>query len=438
MSLIEKIEQQFNGVFQDRSARFLLAVSGGMDSMVLMQAMATLRVKFVVAHMNYGLRGADSDQDEVFVVTSAKQLGIEVHTLRVDAEAFCNEKGVAIQEGARMLRYGWFEELLERHDLKAIVTAHHEEDNKETFFQNLKRGSGLRGLKSMEVYANNRFKPMLFCSKELIVNYAAECNVDFRLDVSNNKNHYQRNLIRNEVLPFLEQSLPGVGHGISESILYLQNDYDFLKMQLDKESKGLLLETDQGKVIQDFRSVHSRVLLHIFEKFDFNHHQLNDLLSATKSGKHIRNEKYQIVIGGTDIYVDEVVLEEMSSMEISMPGTYGLPNEKLEIKEVEFPKAFSRQKTVVFVDADLLKWPLTLRTYQEGDRIRPLGMKGSKKLSDYFTDQKIPSHLRPLQMVLVSGSEIVWIVNEQVSDLFKLTDQTKKVFKIETFSKKDT
>jgi len=192
--ILEEVKYRLSTQSDARSDGYLLAGSGGKDSMVLLDVLHKLGVKFVVAHMNYGLRGEDSDLDQQLVKKLCETRGVKFCVKRVDTNKFCAERGCSTQEGARILRYSWFDELLEEENLQWMVTAHHEEDNKETFIQNLKRGSGLRGLKAMRFVHENKLKPMLSISRNIIDQYAKEQGIEFRQDASNNQNHYQRNL----------------------------------------------------------------------------------------------------------------------------------------------------------------------------------------------------------------------------------------------------
>ncbi len=435
MSLIEHVRHIIQEQNHSKEEKFLLAVSGGKDSMVLFHIFYQLKLDFAVAHMNYGLREEAADLDEDLVKKFANQRDIQFFSKKVNTKAFCEQEGCSTQEGARILRYSWFEELLATHKLQWIVTAHHEEDNKETFIQNLKRGSGLRGLKAMQVVHENRLKPLLEVSRESIDAYAVQQAVEFREDASNNQNHYQRNLIRNQLLPKLEEKLPRIGKGILTSIKNLQADYDYLLESLEKEKTNHLEGVRDGWKVMNYKSLHPRLLFHILENFGFNYQQVQDLLRSTSSGKHIHNDRFIAADGHGDLYINHQEKEGSSFdvMELKEVGIYDLGSEKIQLSEAAYPSSFDGNKAIAYVDADALKWPLIVRNYRAGDSIQPIGMKGSKKLSDYFTDEKIPVHRRAQQKVVVSGDKIVWVVGEVVSDLAKLTASTKKVLKFETF-----
>lgn len=411
---------------------YLLAVSGGKDSMVLLDVFHELGATCVVAHMNYGLREGDSDLDEKHVEKICKEKGFKFTSKKVDTKKFCSENGVATQEGARMLRYNWFNDLLQSEGLKWIVTAHHEEDNKETFIQNLKRGSGLRGLKSMTLRHENKLKPLLNISRKSIDAYAVENNIVFRQDASNNQNHYQRNLIRNKLLPMMEKELEGIGLGISRSIDNLQMDYDYLIDKLNEESERVLLHKGDEWIVSSFRELHPRLLFHILEKFGFNSRQVEDLLSSGSSGKGIENEKYAVLDGHGDLFIHLNQNSESHEINIEEPGNYSIGEELLKISESERPSKFDTNKLIAYLDADKISWPLIVRNYQHGDKIKPIGMNGRKKLSDYFTDAKIPVHKRSDIKVVVSNSEIIWVVGQLLSEDVKITPSTKKILKFET------
>ncbi|CAG5076824.1 tRNA lysidine(34) synthetase TilS [Parvicella tangerina] len=431
MRLIEKV-QQVIAAHTKVNDRFLLAVSGGKDSMVLFHVFTELGLDFVVAHMNYGLRETAASLDEKLVEKVASDREIPFFAKSVDTKTFCRENGFATQEGARILRYDWFEHLLKEKSFDWIVTAHHEEDNKETFIQNLKRGSGLRGLKAMQLIQNNRFKPMLNCSREEIDSYAEEQNVIYRKDASNNQNHYQRNLVRNKVLPELEKELKGIGKGISSSIANLQLDYDYLHQTMEQETKRLLLKENDDWRIPNYKSLHVRLLFHILERHGFNFQQVEDLLRSKSSGKRLMNDQFAVYDSFGDLYITQVADKEIIQFNIEQPGEYAIGDALIRITPSSYPASFEVDNTIVYIDADTIDWPLEVRSYQHGDKIKPLGMNGSKKLSDFFTDIKMPVPERSRQKVLLSRGEIIWVVGELLSDSVKLTNHTKKVLKIET------
>lgn len=415
--------------------RFLLAVSGGKDSMTLLSVFHELGLPIVVAHMNYGLRSEDADLDEVLVREECEKKAIEVMVKRVDTKSFCQEHGYSTQEGARVLRYKWFEELMKELSLDWVVTAHHEEDNKETFIQNLKRGSGLRGLKSMRVVHEYKFKPMLSASREEIDGYATTNGVIYREDASNNKNHYQRNLVRNKLLPSLEDQLPGFGKGITSSIQQMQLDYDFMAEMLDQEANLNLIEEKGAWKLLAYKRLHPRLVFHVLEKFGFNFVQATDILKASSSGKKIMNEKYTAEVGQETLFIyPKKTYGSRTEYEVKDLGIHEVNGVRIQITVSERPASFSADKNVAFMDAERLTWPLSVRSFQQGDKIIPIGMKGKKKLSDYFIDEKIPVHLRQDKQVVISNGEIIWVVGELVSELVKLTSKTKKVLKLETLS----
>lgn len=431
--IFENVKYSIEHHTTPKQDKYLLAVSGGKDSMVLLAIFKKLGYSFEVAHMNYQLRGEDADLDEQLVRDQCVEHGIVCHFERVDTKKYCEVNGYSTQEGARILRYSWFELLMKDRGLNYIVTAHHQEDNKETLLQNLKRGSGLRGLKAMLTLNNDRIKPMLSSSKSEIDQFARENSIAFRQDASNNSNQYQRNLIRNQLLPKMEEILPGIGDGIVKSIQDLENDYDYLMLSLEKASELLLKVHDQGYRIDQLKTIHPRLLFHLLEKFEFNKNQLADILAATGSGKIIKNDQYEAEYSNGNLYIYEVKDNSKFELIVSEIGYYDLQDRQLNIIDSEAPAVFTSDKKVAFIDADKLQWPLFIREYQQGDRIQPIGMKGTKKLSDYFTDQKIPVFQRANKKVVVSGEEIVWVIDELVSDLFKITSTTKKVLKFETF-----
>jgi len=439
MKLIDKIVQ---GILKEKidlkSKKLLLAVSGGKDSMVLLDVLYQLKVNFVVAHVNYQLRESDSELDEVLVIETCENLKIPYFTKKVDTKLYCKAHQVSTQEGARILRYSWFEELIQDNQLDWITTAHHEEDNKETFIQNLKRGSGLRGLKSMLMLQNNRFKPMLKISRKEIDAYSTEKSIVYREDASNNQNHYQRNLIRNEFLPQAEKILEGFGNGLSQSILKLQTDYEYIQHALQKEKESVCTFEGKDCIIKNFKNLHKRLLFYILETYDFNIFQMEDMISASQTGKTIENEKFGAVFHQSDLIIYPITKNELINELITKEGTYSFLDFDLIISETEKPQTFSQDLNYIYVDADSISFPLTIRNWKDGDKFSPLGMNGSKKISDFLTDLKMPLHQKNHVKLLISKGKIIWIINHALGDFFKIKNSTKKVLKIETISKKLT
>lgn len=418
------------------SKKLLLAVSGGKDSMVLLDILFRLKVNFVVAHMNYQLRANDSNLDEALVIETCEKLKIPYFTKKVDTSLFCKEQQVSTQEGARILRYSWFEELIHKHQLDWITTAHHEEDNKETFIQNLKRGSGLRGLKSMVILQNGRFKPLLYISRNEIDEYAETNKINFRQDASNNQNHYQRNLIRNEFLPLAENLLEGFGKGITQSISKLKLDYEYLQNTLYKEKESACNLEGEDCIIKNYKNLHKRLLFFILESYDFNIFQMEDIISSSQTGKSIENEKFGAVAHQDDLIVFPISKNEFLEVEIKELGVHCFETFDLIIEKTEKPKTFTQNLSCIYIDADAISFPLIIRNWKEGDKFSPLGMSGSKKISDFLTDLKIPLHRKKNIKVLISNHKIVWVINYALGNPFKIQNSSKNILKIETIFKK--
>lgn len=437
MKLIDQVKNTFAQHHIDLDeVRLLLAVSGGKDSMVLLHILKQLGAHFEVAHMNYQLRENDSNLDAALVKTTCESLRITCHINVVDAKRYCKTNHLSTQEGARILRYDWFEQLLQERKIDYITTAHHEADNHETFLQNVKRGSGLRGLKSMVFLQNNRCKPMLSFARITIDQYAVENAISFRQDASNNQDHYQRNLIRNKVLPTIELQLPGFGQGLTQSIKHLQSDFDYLNYSLERDSQAMLEKQDNQFIIADFKTHHPRLIWYVLEKFGFNQAQCQTILSASQTGKTIQSKDYEALMHQNDLIIHQPKEHLVSEMTVEGLGEYDCDANILRIFESTFPEKFDGNRQVAFVDFDKLSFPLEIRNWQAGDKFTPLGMKGSKKLSDFLTDIKMPLHEKNNVKVLISNQKIVWVINQAVSDFFKIEKSSKKVIKLETILKK--
>lgn len=436
MNLFEQIKSTFHeNNISPTEVRLLLAVSGGKDSMVLMTILEQVGVYFEVAHMNYQLREEASNLDEALVRKICQEKEVKCHVKKVDTKSFCETNKMSTQEAARVLRYEWFESLLKNESLDYITTAHHAADNQETFLQNLKRGSGLRGLKGMVFLQNRRCKPMISITRKQIDDFANAKLIQYRNDASNNQNHYQRNLIRNKILPSIEIEMPGFKKGLSKSITNLQHDFDYLIKSLENESKIVLEENGTDFIIRNYKNQHPRLILHLLEKFGFNESQCFDVLNANQAGKQVKSESHIATINDGNLLIHQPRVDANFLLKIESIGQFELDDCTLSISESERPVSFSTEKSIAWIDGDKLKFPLEIRTWQHGDRFQPLGMKGTKKVSDYLTDQKIPLNDKASCKVLISSGKIAWVLGECLSDHFKITEFSKKVVKLETIIK---
>ena len=418
--------------------KVILALSGGIDSMVLADLLLKSKVDFVVAHCNFQLRGEESDGDERFVREFAEKNGIQCFVKHFETEQYAAEQGVSIEMAARDLRYAWFEELRRQLNYDKIVVAHHADDQAETFFINLLRGAGLNGLKGMKPQNGAIIRPLLWVSREEIHQYAIVNQIRWREDHTNAESVYLRNKIRNQLLPVFDELQPEARQGLYKSLAHLSSENELYR-ELLKEKLSRIIECD-GEIqcipYSAFRIPHSafQLLFEWLRQYGFNADQCRFIFDAMETG--IGNKYYspthQIVIGRNELQLSEI--KSVADKEIQIGAGEECIEEPIKLqfstigKTVDF--VVNKSANVAMLDADKIRFPIVLRHWRRGDRFHPLGMKGSKLLSDFFVDQKFTDAQKESVWILTtSENEILWVVGHRIDDRFKVTPQTKSVFR---------
>lgn len=416
--------------------KLVLAVSGGVDSMVLTDLMQKVGSHFVVAHCNFHLRGAESDGDEQLVREYAEKHNLQCFVKHFDTERFAAENGVSIEMAARDLRYAWFEELRQRLGFDKIVLAHHADDQIETFFINLLRGAGLHGLKGMKPKNGVLIRPLLCASREQIHRYAVENHIVWREDHTNAETVYLRNKIRNRLMPLMDEISAEARNSIGKSIGLLASENELYRQLLD-EKFSQLIEVD-GSAQSIKKSVFQcdngfQLLFEWLRQYGFNTDQCRFIFEGLKNGvgKRFYSTSHQVTIEREVLQLTEISekSDETYTIEVGQED-FDLPFmmhcayfEKWEGFEVE------KKSSVGTFDLDKIDFPLTLRHWQKGDRFHPFGMKGSKLLSDFFVDQKYTNNQKENQWLLVSANgDILWVVGQRIDDRYKVQKDTKMVF----------
>ena len=436
--------------------RLILALSGGIDSMVLADLLLKLKVQFVVAHCNFHLRGEESDVDENFVREFAERNGIQCFVKHFDTEQYAGEQGISIEMAARDLRYAWFEELRQQLGYDKIAVAHHADDQAETFFINLLRGAGLRGLKGMKPQNGNLIRPLLWASREQIHQYAVENQILWREDHTNAETVYLRNRIRNQLLPVFDELHPEARQGLYKSLehLYAENE---LYRELLREKLSQIVEEQDGvsviarrndEAIQTKKSYRvsldcfaalamtqrEQLLFEWLRQYNFNADQCRFIYEAMETGigNKYFSPTHQLVIGRNELQLSEINSIEYEGIQIEVGEKEITSPIHLCFSKFENTSDFVIDKSseVAQLDFDKIRFPLTLRHWRHGDRFRPLGMKGSKLLSDFFVDQKFTEWQKRNAWLLVSADgDILWVVGQRIDDRFKVTSETKSVFR---------
>ncbi|BDD02698.1 tRNA lysidine(34) synthetase TilS [Aureibacter tunicatorum] len=422
--------------------KVLLAVSGGMDSVVMLDLFAKSGYSFGIAHCNFGLRGEESDADELFVQKLAKKYKAKVYVNHFDTEAYAEEEKISIEMAARSLRYEWFESLLDSEGYDCLATAHHNNDTLETILFNLAKGTGIAGLHGIKTKAGRTIRPMMFTDRESIMDYTAEKQLIWREDSSNQDNKYRRNLIRNEIVPVLKEINPDLENTIQNTVKRV-SAVENIYMAYVNDLKEKTFKTVDGHIFIDKNLIEqeseSIVLLNeLLKPYGFNLSQAEEILSSrdsNASGKVFHSPTYTLNLDRDQYVLSRKNLSQFQDIYVEEDDSvveFAESKLVLEKKKAEGYKIKTNPKLGAF-DYDKLKFPLKLRKWKAGDWFVPLGMNKKKKLSDFMIDQKIPLNLKKDIFVLTSGNSIVWIVGQRVDNRFKITESTENVleFKFE-------
>ena len=419
------------------SDKVILALSGGIDSMVLADLLLKAKVEFVAAHCNFHLRGEESDGDEKFVRDYAERNGIQCFVKHFETEKYAAEQSISIEMAARDLRYAWFEELRQQLGYDKIAVAHHADDQAETFFINLLRGAGLNGLKGMKPQNGVIIRPLLWASREQIRKYAVENQILWREDHTNAESVYLRNTIRNQLLPAFDELHAEARQGLYKSLEHLAAENELYR-ELLQEKLGQIIEYNgdiQRIPYSAFLIQHSsfQLLFEWLRQYGFNTDQCHFIHEAVGTG--IGNQYFSpthcVVIGRDDLQLSEINEKTDVEIQIQIGEEEILSPIHLRFSKMEKTADFiiNKSSDVAQLDFDKLRFPLTLRHWRHGDRFCPLGMKGSKLLSDFFVDQKFTEYQKQNVWLLVSAEgDIFWVVGYRIDDRFKIVNDTKTVF----------
>jgi tRNA(Ile)-lysidine synthase len=411
--------------------RILLAVSGGIDSMVMLHLFHQAGFTIAVAHCNFQLRGKDADGDEAFVSATAEQLNIPCFVNRFETAQYAEVTKLSIQMAARELRYTWFEELLDKYRFNALATAHHLNDSLETVLLNWVHGASLAGFTGIPVKHAGVIRPLLFATREQIELYAREHNITWREDVSNQSDDYQRNFIRHQVIPALKQINPSLENTVQRGIAKASAEVNWIKEGFD------VWKEKYTTTIADKVSIHKQyftgapheasVLWKFIKAFGFNYDTCADVVrSLSGSGKRFFSPSHQLVVDRDyllitphSIALDAITIETDQSE--AQLGSW-----RMEInRSTTFQKSAAQHQATL--DAAHIKFPLTWRTWKAGDAFYPLGMSNRKKVSDFLIDLKLSRTDKESVTVLESLGEIIWVAGYRIDNRYKITDHTREV-----------
>jgi len=452
---LKKIEQKtLNFIDQknliNKGDKVLIALSGGPDSVFLLYFLFKYKTKLKIdlgaMHINHRLRGTDSDTDQKFCKSLCKKYKVNYYTKNRNVKAFALKNKISIEEAGREIRYKELKLAARKYGYKKIATAHNSTDNTETTLLNLFKGTGIDGISGIPFSRGNIIRPILCIKKNDIVKYLDNNKINYRVDTSNLNNDYERNFIRNKILPLIKENInPNFEESIFRSseifkdIKKLINDrFDDSVNKIIKSKKNKLKILLNSDFSANKRNLSFLIKKSVYEKFEeeLNFKNINDIISLTEKrigqkvdlpGKLIaQKERGMIIINNKTKKTENVLLTVKPNKEVD------LNSKKIFIKKINKQGKYrlSRNRNLEFISGDEIKGNFKIRNWTAGDKFYPIGLKGSKKISDYLTEQKIPNYRRKDQLVLTNNNKIVWVLGLRLDDRFKITSQTKKVYSI--------
>jgi len=450
LSLLQRYQQfiQKENLFSAKD-KLIIAVSGGVDSVVLCELCRQAGYDFLIAHCNFQLRGEESERDEKFVRDLGEKYKVEVEVKKFETEKYARENKMSIQEAARKLRYEWFDELDHRSELKLrttdyrlqtfLLTAHHADDNIETVLMNFFRGTGLHGLTGIPVKLNYIRRPLLPFSKTELIDFARENNLDYVEDSSNLSSKYTRNFFRNEIIPSIAKVYPEAKTNLLDTIDRFKEIEKLYKIAVGDIKKKLVRQkgNEWHIPVKQLMEYNNRALIYaIINDHGFTEKQIDEVikLAGSESGKYIDspNSNYRIIkhrhwfiISPINSEGSETIIIEEKDKKITFEEG------SLEFEQLQTPNSkLQTPNNIACLDAKAITYPLILRKWKQGDYFYPLGMKKKKKLSRFFIDQKLSKTKKEKTWIIEMNKKIIWIVGERPDERFKVTDKTSSLLKI--------
>ncbi|MFO7370485.1 MAG: tRNA lysidine(34) synthetase TilS [Bacteroidales bacterium] len=418
--------------------RFLLTVSGGIDSVVMTHLFIQAGIDFGIAHCNFGLREEESEADQAFVEELARKTGKPFYLIRFNTPGYAAEHGLSIQMAARELRYNWFHEIAEKNDFEFIAIAHNQNDVVETVLINFARGTGIRGLTGIHPRVEHIVRPLLFASRRDIEHFAEAGKLAWREDSSNSQTKYIRNRIRHEIIPelviinpsFLPNAIDTIDR-LGQTELLLDYLINCIKKEVYAESRGkVLINMEKLKKYPATETL----LFELLRPFGCNQRNIRSIVDSFGSipGKQIitrthtiTRDRLHLIITGNTLPDQAELLIEADTASINSPVNLVFKN--LLNQDFKIPTA----PNYAVLDAEQVEFPLTLRRWKPGDSFQPLGMKGKKKVSDYLVNNKVPLPDKQHVWVLESKGRIIWLVNHRIDDRFKISSSTRNILLLE-------
>jgi tRNA(Ile)-lysidine synthase len=420
--------------------KLLLGVSGGVDSIVMADLFIEKNYRIGIAHCNFQLREEESEEDQKFVEKLALIKKIPFYTKRFETKEYARENSMSVQMAARELRYRWFDEIRSKYAYNYIAIGHNLDDVVETFFINLSRGTGIRGLTGIKPVFGDIIRPILFASRKEILSYAEKRNLDFREDSSNIDTIYVRNKIRHNIIPRFNKLTPDFNKTIIETIerlrdaeIILDNAIKGIKSEIiiEQSSNSILIDIDKLKVLKPVYTV----LYEIIKDFGFNYKTVKSIISslADTPGKKFYSKTHRIIKDRSFLIVTDIEKRDYSSVKIKADVAEIAEPVSLSFSKFNRPEKYNIPKETKYavLDYNKISYPLELRKWRQGDRFIPLGMNNRKKLSNFFIDYKLSIPEKEAVWIITSGEDIIWIVNYRIDERYKVDRNTTDILVIE-------
>ncbi len=432
----------------DPGDKILVAFSGGPDSVFALNFLKKYSRKFkielVAVHFNHGLRGEESDTDEKFARDFCESNDIKIEVEKLNVKSFAKKNKLSVEEAARKLRYENLESIAKKLKCNKIVTAHNQSDNTETILMNLFSGTGLAGLSGIPVQRGKIIRPFLCVTKQEIMEALQESGIGFRVDSSNFSNDFKRNFVRNRILPLIREKInPSIDEALFRSARNVESSSLLSEKLLDLPTrkyvtakngivkiKTSLSELFGGKFPGEILKL---TLQKYFEhEFGYDDFEKINSLTGKQKGKRVHLSKNLIAYREEkEIRIEEAKATSNRELKIEVGAHVTIGSKTFGVElEKNMNVKWSSDKKIEFISGDNLENSFEIRTWKEGDRFKPLGMKGVKKVSDFLTDEKVPTSERKKQLVMLNRNQIVWVVGLRIDDRFKLNSKTKKVYKL--------
>ena len=429
--------------------KLLIAISGGIDSIVLTHILYKLNFTISLAHCNFSLRGKESNKDEIFVKELGEKLQAPTFTIQFDTEKYATEKGISTQMAARDLRYNWFDKIRLENNIDYIITAHQKDDIIETFIINLTRGTGLDGLTGIPEVNGNLVRPMLPFDRNDILIYASKNKLQWREDQTNSSIKYVRNKIRHKIVPVLKELNPNLLNTFHTTLENLKGSQQIVKDSVEniRQKVSTIKENEVYFDILELKKLNNpKVYLYqLLNAYGFSEwDDVCNLLDA-QSGKFVLSKTHRLLKDRAILILTDLLnVEESEVFEIKENTTKIKHPIKLKFDKIDIPfdtenhqnkvlnELIFDENNTISIDYDKIKFPLTIRKWQKGDYFYPIGLQGKKKLSKYFKDEKMSLSEKENTWLLCSNNDIVWVIGKRLDDRFKVSKYTSAILKIKS------